>query len=85
MPLDPSTDLRASIDMQMYAPEMTVVQDLAARAGLTAADRARITAAGADLVRRIRASSEPGLMEVFLAEYGLSTDEGIALMCLAEA
>jgi hypothetical protein len=54
MPLDPSTDLRASIDMQMYAPEMTVVQDLAARAGLTAADRARITAAGADLVRRIR-------------------------------
>ena len=24
-------------------------------------------------------------MEVFLAEYGLSTDEGIALMCLAEA
>ena len=28
---------------------------------------------------------KPGLMEVFLAEYGLSTDEGIALMCLAEA
>ncbi len=25
------------------------------------------------------------MMEVFLAEYGLSTDEGIALMCLAEA
>ena len=41
--------------------------------------------AGADLVRRIRASAKPGLMEVFLAEYGLSTDEGIALMCLAEA
>ena len=29
--------------------------------------------------------ASPGLMEVFLAEYGLSTDEGIALMCLAEA
>jgi RHH-type proline utilization regulon transcriptional repressor/proline dehydrogenase/delta 1-pyrroline-5-carboxylate dehydrogenase len=39
----------------------------------------------ADLVSRIRASAKPGLMEVFLAEYGLSTDEGIALMCLAEA
>jgi RHH-type proline utilization regulon transcriptional repressor/proline dehydrogenase/delta 1-pyrroline-5-carboxylate dehydrogenase len=85
MPLDPSPNLRAAIDMQMYAPEMKVVQDLAEQAGLTAADRARITASGADLVRRIRASSEPGLMEVFLAEYGLSTDEGIALMCLAEA
>ncbi len=33
----------------------------------------------------IRASGTPGLMEVFLAEYGLSTDEGVALMCLAEA
>ncbi len=39
----------------------------------------------AALVTTIRTSSDPGLMEVFLAEYGLSTDEGVALMCLAEA
>ncbi len=38
-----------------------------------------------DLIEAIRSDSTPGLMEVFLAEYGLSTDEGIALMCLAEA
>ncbi|MFT5639740.1 MAG: RHH-type proline utilization regulon transcriptional repressor/proline dehydrogenase, partial [Paracoccaceae bacterium] len=37
------------------------------------------------LVTAIRADSDPSLMEVFLAEYGLSTDEGVALMCLAEA
>lgn len=37
------------------------------------------------MVRHIREEADPGLMEVFLAEYGLSTDEGIALMCLAEA
>ena len=55
------------------------------QAGLDGPARARITAAGADLVRRIRGSVKPGLMEVFLAEYGLSTDEGVALMCLAEA
>jgi RHH-type proline utilization regulon transcriptional repressor/proline dehydrogenase/delta 1-pyrroline-5-carboxylate dehydrogenase len=36
-------------------------------------------------VERMRADTRPGLMEVFLAEYGLSTDEGVALMCLAEA
>ena len=65
--------------------EATLVTQLIAAAGLDAAARARITAAGASLVRRIRASAKPGLMEVFLAEYGLSTDEGIALMCLAEA
>ena len=65
--------------------EAALVGRLIDETGLDGAARARITAAGADLVRRIRASAKPGLMEVFLAEYGLSTDEGIALMCLAEA
>jgi RHH-type proline utilization regulon transcriptional repressor/proline dehydrogenase/delta 1-pyrroline-5-carboxylate dehydrogenase len=37
------------------------------------------------LVKDLRADTSPGLMEVFLAEYGLSTEEGVALMCLAEA
>jgi RHH-type transcriptional regulator, proline utilization regulon repressor / proline dehydrogenase / delta 1-pyrroline-5-carboxylate dehydrogenase len=67
------------------ADEATLVRQLIAEAGLDAPARAKITTAGADLVTRIRASARPGLMEVFLAEYGLSTDEGIALMCLAEA
>lgn len=73
------------IDRMSLRDEAALVADLITQAGLDAAARARITAAGADLVRRIRASVKPGLMEVFLAEYGLSTDEGIALMCLAEA
>ena len=73
------------IDRHSLRDEAALVKTLIAEAGLDAAARARITAAGADLVRRIRASVKPGLMEVFLAEYGLSTDEGIALMCLAEA
>ncbi len=85
MPRDTQTTLRAQIDAAMYAPEMSVVQDLIAQAALSSADRARIHAAATDLVTDIRASADPGLMEVFLAEYGLSTDEGIALMCLAEA
>ena len=65
--------------------ETALVQRLVAGAALDAAARAAIVTDGADLVKRIRASARPGLMEVFLAEYGLSTDEGIALMCLAEA
>ena len=73
------------IDRMSLRDEAALVADLITQAGLDAAARARITAAGADRVRRIRASVKPGLMEVFLAEYGLSTDEGIALMCLAEA
>src|SRR5690606_9661124 len=37
------------------------------------------------LVRQVRASSSRHFMEEFLSEYGLSTTEGVALMCLAEA
>ncbi|RJL19228.1 bifunctional proline dehydrogenase/L-glutamate gamma-semialdehyde dehydrogenase PutA [Paracoccus siganidrum] len=58
-----------------------MVRDLAPDGGA----RAAIAAAGADLVRAVRGGARPGLMEVFLAEYGLSTEEGVALMCLAEA
>jgi len=65
--------------------EEALVAALADAAALDAAARARITGRAAALVRDIRTGARPGLMEVFLAEYGLSTDEGIALMCLAEA
>lgn len=47
--------------------------------------RSRIQARAEVLVRHLREDSKPGLMELMLAEYGLSTDEGVALMCLAEA
>ena len=81
----PSSDLRTIIDNTTYADETETLNRLVKTAALTPVDRARICDQAADLVRRIRSSSSPGLMEVFLAEYGLSTDEGIALMCLAEA
>ena len=62
-----------------------MLQTLVRSADLTEEDRRQISASAADLVRDIRGATAPGLMEVFLAEYGLSTDEGVALMCLAEA
>ncbi|WP_212524015.1 bifunctional proline dehydrogenase/L-glutamate gamma-semialdehyde dehydrogenase PutA [Actibacterium sp. MT2.3-13A] len=81
----PLAPLRARIDAATYADEGAALRALLALAALSPADRARIGARAAGLVRDIRATARPGLMEVFLAEYGLSTDEGIALMCLAEA
>nr|WP_317055681.1 bifunctional proline dehydrogenase/L-glutamate gamma-semialdehyde dehydrogenase PutA [Roseovarius sp. W115]MDV2929268.1 bifunctional proline dehydrogenase/L-glutamate gamma-semialdehyde dehydrogenase PutA [Roseovarius sp. W115] len=83
MPYD--TDLRREIDLITYADEATTIDQLVEQAGLSPEDRTRIVARGAALVGDIRDHSDPGLMEVFLAEYGLSTDEGVALMCLAEA
>ena len=85
MPRDQATDLHHHIELTMYQDEDVAVQALIEAANLSSADRARISEHAARLVTDIRNSSDPGLMEVFLAEYGLSTDEGISLMCLAEA
>ncbi len=76
---------RSTIDAALYADESETLKSLIQNAALTPEVRSKITSRATQLVRDIRASAKPGLMEVFLAEYGLSTDEGIALMCLAEA
>ncbi|MDG1170884.1 MAG: proline dehydrogenase family protein, partial [Sulfitobacter sp.] len=77
--------LRYRIDAGTYAKPEAVLDRLVADADLAPEQRVEISANAADLVRAIRSTTAPGLMEVFLAEYGLSTDEGVALMCLAEA
>lgn len=80
-----SITLRATIDEGTYTDANTVLASLLNTAALSEQDRSAISAAAANLVRDIRGATAPGMMEVFLAEYGLSTDEGVALMCLAEA
>ena len=85
MPRDELPNLRPLIDDNTYAEEARVVDRLRSAADLTQSDRDQIKADATKLVKAIREDSRPGLMEVFLSEYGLSTEEGIALMCLAEA
>ena len=77
--------LRDTIRRATLRPDAEILSQLMARAPITAAKRARASRDAAAMIRCIRNDSAPGLMEVFLAEYGLSTDEGVALMCLAEA
>ncbi|MEM9222383.1 MAG: bifunctional proline dehydrogenase/L-glutamate gamma-semialdehyde dehydrogenase PutA [Pseudomonadota bacterium] len=78
-------EARQKVRAATLADETELVASLGLAAGLHEETRAAIAAHAASLVERVRAASSPGLMETFLAEYGLSTDEGIALMCLAEA
>jgi RHH-type transcriptional regulator, proline utilization regulon repressor / proline dehydrogenase / delta 1-pyrroline-5-carboxylate dehydrogenase len=65
--------------------ETACLANLQATSPISDATRQDAHSRAVNSVRAIRADSNPGLMEVFLAEYGLSTDEGVALMCLAEA
>ncbi|MEO1329808.1 MAG: bifunctional proline dehydrogenase/L-glutamate gamma-semialdehyde dehydrogenase PutA [Pseudomonadota bacterium] len=83
--MTPLAALRARIRADRRAPEAEILERLQTRHGLDAQIRDRAARRGADLVRDIRENARPGLMEVFLEEYGLSTEEGVALMCLAEA
>lgn len=66
-------------------PEKSVLARLIANTNLSKADRISISDYAAKLVESIRSTKSQSLMEQFLSEYGLSTKEGIALMCLAEA
>ncbi|MEO1470772.1 MAG: proline dehydrogenase family protein, partial [Pseudomonadota bacterium] len=65
--------------------EGEIVRALKGRIALTPDDRAQVTAHGARMVAQVREETSPTMMEAFLAEYGLSTEEGVGLMCLAEA
>ncbi|MBS3647515.1 bifunctional proline dehydrogenase/L-glutamate gamma-semialdehyde dehydrogenase PutA [Pseudaminobacter sp. 19-2017] len=78
-------ELRRRIRENYLPDEGEALSRLVGMAQLTAEERTAICARAADLVRAVRASSDPRLMEVFLSAYGLSTKEGVALMCLAEA
>ena len=71
--------------MTKFAPQDAVIDTLIAQAAFSPALRQKISARAAALVVRIRAEADPSMMEHFLSEYGLSTPEGVALMCLAEA
>ena len=62
-----------------------LLRELVETANLEPASRASIRARATGYVQAVRAEASPGLMEAFLAEYGLSSNEGVALMCLAEA
>ncbi len=50
------------------------------------ADRAAIQTTAADLVRRVRARAQhQGAIEAFMQQYDLGSEEGVLLMCVAEA
>ena len=85
MPIPDFPGLRQKIRDLHRAAEGPVLRDLVALADLSPARRQAIVSRAKHLITDIRGDSNPGIMEVFLSEYGLSTDEGIALMCLAEA
>ncbi|MEZ5924529.1 MAG: bifunctional proline dehydrogenase/L-glutamate gamma-semialdehyde dehydrogenase PutA [Hyphomicrobiaceae bacterium] len=82
---DPSAD-RTEIAEHAYADEARVLGSLVNRAMLTSEERRKTEELAKRLVHAARAGRQKhGGIDAFLHEYGLSSEEGIVLMCLAEA
>ncbi|EPJ44199.1 MAG: proline dehydrogenase [Osedax symbiont Rs1] len=79
------TTIRQHLLDHYLAPEQGVLKQLIENADISVELRREISTQAAQLVTKVRASGKPSMMEKFLAEYGLTTKEGVALMCLAEA
>ncbi|WP_147653322.1 bifunctional proline dehydrogenase/L-glutamate gamma-semialdehyde dehydrogenase PutA [Vulcaniibacterium gelatinicum] len=85
--LPPAPDpLRAAITAAWVRDETAHVRELLAAARLPEAERRAVQATAADLVRRVRARArDQGAIEAFMRQYDLGSEEGVLLMCVAEA
>jgi RHH-type transcriptional regulator, proline utilization regulon repressor / proline dehydrogenase / delta 1-pyrroline-5-carboxylate dehydrogenase len=81
-----------------FAPAMARITDayavdeaqhleyLLPHARLAQVEQAQVQTVAATLVKKVRIrAADPGLVEAFMREYDLSSEEGVLLMCVAEA
>ena len=77
---------RAAITAGWIRDEASHMRWLLEQARLPAAERDAAQAVAADLVRRVRARARSqGVVEAFMRQYDLGSEEGVLLMCVAEA
>ena len=84
-PLPPRSTLRARITAACRRPEADCVAALLPAATLPPETSREASALAARLVTALRAKGQRGAVESLVQEYALSSQEGVALMCLAEA
>ena len=81
-----ATPARARITAAWLRDETEAVNDLLAQATLPPAEREKVIDLAADLVSRVRArAKDQSAVESFMRQYDLSSEEGVLLMCVAEA
>ena len=82
----PQTDLRAAITAAWHRPEEECLPLLVQLAHTPdATQRAAIETLATRLVEGLRGKKDAGGVEALVQEFSLSSQEGVALMCLAEA
>src|SRR5690606_12061749 len=77
---------RAASTAAWLRAEPAHVRGLLEQARLDPARQAEVEALATDLVRRVRArAADQGAIEAFMRQYDLGSEEGVLLMCVAEA
>ena len=85
-PLPPASPLRAAVRDSTRIDETLAVARILAAAEMPSAARDRIAETARHLVTTVRRERlGKGGIDAFLHEYALSSQEGVALLCLAEA
>src|SRR6185437_6488831 len=83
---DSSTPARARITAAWLRDETEAVNDLLAQASLPPVEREQVIDLAAGLVSRVRLrAKDQSAVESFMRQYDLSSEEGVLLMCVAEA
>jgi len=78
--------LRQRITAAYLRDETEALEELLAQARVAPDEQARIQAVAVELVQRTRLrAADPAMVEAFMREYDLSSEEGVLLMCVAEA
>ena len=82
----PADPVWARITAAWSRDEGEAVDELLAQASLEPAERERVLARAEELVARVRErAGEQSAVESFMRQYDLSSEEGVLLMCVAEA
>ncbi len=83
--IQPQSPLRAEITRQCRAPEPACMAALVRAATLPPRTVEQARTVAIRLIEAVRAKGARGMVEGLIREYDLSSQEGVALMCLAEA
>src|SRR5690606_12750236 len=84
-PIRPQSALRQAITAAYRRPETECLPPLVAAARVTDTQRYDIRSTARTLIEALRAKHKGTGVEGLVQEYSLSSQEGVALMCLAEA
>ena len=82
---DATATARTEIRRLLRAPEPEVLAPLLKRAALDGDSRARVEDRAQAMLTELREAQSRGWVNQFLQEYRLNTQEGVALLSLAEA